>query len=72
MFPKWLAPLTWAWAIIVGALMLTPSGWVCIACGRNAPGFVGDIVVAVIGVVSILLGVLGFAGEMRSKAGPTQ
>jgi hypothetical protein len=29
-------------------------------------------VVIVIAVVSIALGALGFAGDMRSKAGPTQ
>ena len=72
MFPKWLAPLTWAWAIIVGGLLLIPPGVICIRCGPSAPGYLGDPVVIVIAVVSIALGALGFAGGMRSKDGPTQ
>ena len=72
MSSKWLAPLTWAWAIIVGGALLIPPGViVCIRCGPSAPAYIGDLAVIVIALVSIALGVLGFADRMRAKAGPT-
>jgi hypothetical protein len=40
--------LAWAWLIIIGALMLTPGGVSCIACGETLN--------SVLGVVSIVLG----------------
>ncbi len=73
MFAKWLGPLTWAWSILVGGvLLITPGGIACIRCGPGAPGYIGDPGVIVIAVVSIVLGALGFAGKMGSKAGPAQ
>jgi hypothetical protein len=55
--------LAWAWQILVGALLITPGGVLCIACGQiqQAPGYVGRPATLVIGVVSILLGVYGLA-----------
>ena len=50
--------LTWAWIIILGALMITPDGIECIACGPS--------LTKIIGVVSVMIGVAGFIFD-RSK-----
>lgn len=49
---KSLGPLTWAWLIIVGAIMITPGGIIPIVHDRMA--FI------VMGVISVLLGLAGF------------
>ena len=50
--------LTWAWIIILGALMITTGGVVCIACGVALN--------KVIGVISVALGIAGFALNQRA------
>ncbi|MDB5600450.1 MAG: Murein DD-endopeptidase MepM and murein hydrolase activator NlpD, containing LysM domain [Xanthobacteraceae bacterium] len=55
---KWwiyVGPLTWAYIIIIGALMIIPGGIGCIKCG--------PVLTDVLGLVSIGLGVLGFAAQ---------
>jgi len=54
---KYIAPLTWAWIIIIGALMITPGGVECIACG--------SMLTKIIGVISVLLGVAAFVVNRR-------
>jgi hypothetical protein len=49
-----IGPLTWAWIIIIGFLMLSPRGITCIACG-------GDTGTKIVGIVSIALGIVGMA-----------
>ncbi|HXU46072.1 MAG TPA: hypothetical protein VN783_11145 [Thermoanaerobaculia bacterium] len=50
---KIIGPLTWAWVIIIGILMILPDGVVvCLACGL--------VFNKVLGVISIALGVAGF------------
>jgi hypothetical protein len=58
----------WAWMIIVGGLLITPGGIFCIVCGANieASGFIGKSAVFVIGIVSIVIGIIGFA-TMKKK-----
>jgi len=51
-FWKWFAILCWAWLIIIGGLMITPGGVQCIACG--------PFVTTLVGIASIVLGILGF------------
>jgi len=53
--------LAWAWEILIGVLLITPKGIICIACGTviEAPGYVGETAVRVIAVVAILLGIYG-------------
>jgi hypothetical protein len=54
--------LTYAWVIIIGGLMFTPDGIVCIACG--------PIGTKVLGAISIVLGVAGFVtGRQKAVAG---
>ena len=48
---KWIFAITWVWMIIVGALLITPAGPVCIACGAPVNLYVG--------VITILLGLVG-------------
>jgi hypothetical protein len=57
--PKLVGVLAWAWLIIVGALMFTPIGPVCIACGRVLT--TSDYV---IGIVSIALGLGGLLTQV--------
>jgi hypothetical protein len=59
--------LAWAWLIVVGGLLLTPEGWVCIRCGPGAAGYIGDPVILVLGVGSLILGGLGLAGSLRGR-----
>ena len=55
--------LAWAWLILVGVLLITPIGPVCIACGGETT------LDYVLGAVSILLGVVNIAMGMQSRAG---
>jgi len=65
--------LAWAWEIIIGGLLITPGGVLCIACGSTvqAPGYIGQTATWVIGVLAIALGIYGFAssGVAKSAAG---
>jgi hypothetical protein len=47
----WLGPLTWAWIIIIGGLILTPGGLDCTKCG--------PLFNQLLGIVSIGLGIAG-------------
>ena len=58
---KYLAPITWLWVIIVGALMLTPNGVVCLVCGV--------LLTKIIGILSVLIGITGFALNRQRIAG---
>jgi len=54
---KALGVLAWAWTILIGALLITPIGPICIACGHMLiPN--QDIV---LGAISIVLGLAGLA-----------
>jgi hypothetical protein len=48
---RYLFVLAWAWIIILGALMITPGGIQCIACGA--------LVTKVLGVISVAIGIGG-------------
>jgi hypothetical protein len=50
---RWLGPLAWAWIIFLGGLMITPGGVSCPKCGWALTD--------VLAIVSIGIGVLGFA-----------
>jgi uncharacterized membrane protein HdeD (DUF308 family) len=63
--------LAWAWMIIVGGLLITPGGVICIACGKNSPGYIGDTAVLILGLVSVALGVFGIVDAIRERAGTT-
>lgn len=53
--------LAWAWEILIGALLITPGGVLCIACGQipQTQGYIGRPATLVIGVVSIVAGLYG-------------
>jgi hypothetical protein len=57
---KVILPLTWAWIIIVGALMLTPGNITCIKCG--------PVLTKVLGVFSIVIGVVGLVHRRELAA----
>jgi hypothetical protein len=61
--------LAWAWQILVGALLITPGGVLCIACGQiqQAPGYIGRPATLVIGVVAIVLGGFGLVTSFADK-----
>lgn len=58
---RYIGPFTWAWLIIIGGLMITPDGIVCIACGI----FFSKL----IGFVSVVLGATGFYLNRQSLIG---
>lgn len=51
--------LAWAWLIVIGPFLITPGGKWCIRCGAQDPGYIGDILVDVLGYGSLILGVIG-------------
>jgi hypothetical protein len=54
--------LAWAWLIIIGGIIIVPIGPpICIACGIALTP-----IDYVLGIVSIVLGVLGFISESRA------
>jgi hypothetical protein len=65
--PDWMRPaimyVTWAWVIIVGALMITPGGIDCIACGPS--------LTPILGVLSIVLGLAGIAASYLGRSAMT-
>ena len=63
----WTYALAWAWMILVGGLLITPGGVLCIKCGPSDPGYLGDIFVNVLGIVAIGLGIMGFARQGQSR-----
>jgi hypothetical protein len=56
---NYIPRLTWAWIIIIGGLMIYPKGIECIVCGPT--------ISRVLGVISVVLGMLGFASGRRSS-----
>jgi hypothetical protein len=60
----WIGPLAWAWIIFLGGLMITPGGISCPACGRG--------LTIALGIVSIVIGVLGFASRAVESRAATQ
>jgi hypothetical protein len=66
-YPWWLVGLAWAWLILIGGLLITPGGTLCIKCGGSDPGYIGDVFVNVLAVVSIALGITGLAGLARGR-----
>lgn len=64
----WVRYLAWAWLILIGGLLITPGGTLCIKCGVQDPGYIGDIVINLLGIVSITLGVIGlFSNSIRDR-----
>ncbi|HEY6290760.1 MAG TPA: hypothetical protein VI455_04255 [Terriglobia bacterium] len=68
---RWIVYLAWAWEIIVGGLLITPGGIICIACGTplQAPGYIGETATWIVGVVAILLGVFGIVTAAGARTG---
>ena len=60
--------LAWAWIIIIGGLMITPKGVVCIACGQTVtePGYIGDTARMILAIGAIVLGLVGIVTEGRA------
>jgi len=67
-WPWWWVYLAWVWIIIIGGLMITPGGTWCIKCGPGDPGYIGDTVINVLGIVSIAIGIVGLAASVRSRS----
>jgi len=60
--------LAWAWMILIGGLLITPGGVLCIRCGPSNPGYVGDIFVNILGIVAVAFGVIGLVGAIRGRS----
>ena len=65
----WWIYLAWAWIIIIGGLMITPGGVICIACGPGDPGYLGSTVIRVLGVISVAIGLTGLINQVRGQTG---
>lgn len=66
---RFVIRLAWAWLILVGYILITPIGPICIVCGPSAPGFISRTAATVLGLVSLALGVAGFGLGGRVSAG---
>lgn len=64
----WIRYLAWAWLIIIGGLMITPGGVICIACGPGDPGYIGGTVIRVLGVIAVALGIAGLINQVRGQS----
>jgi hypothetical protein len=64
----WFRYLAWAWVILIGGLLITPGGVLCIRCGPSSPGYIGDAPVILLGLVSIVAGIAGIVGQARVGA----
>jgi hypothetical protein len=64
----WVYYLAWAWIIIIGGLMITPGGVICIACGPGEPGYLGGTVIRVLGVISVAIGLTGLINQVRGQS----
>jgi hypothetical protein len=62
--------LAWAWEILIGALLITPGGVFCIACGQavDTSGYIGRPATIFVGVVAIALGLYGLATSGAARA----
>ena len=62
--------LAWAWEILIGALLITPGGVLCIACGQvvETPGYIGRPATLFVGVVAIALGLYGLVTSGAARA----
>ena len=67
-YPRIIYYLAWAWLILIGGLLITPGGVLCIACGPSNPGYIGDILVNILGIVAIAFGVIGLVGAIRGQS----
>jgi hypothetical protein len=65
-WPWWYS--AWVWIIIIGGLMITPGGTLCIKCGPGDPGYLGDNVINVLGVVSIAIGIAGLVASIGNRS----
>ena len=65
---RWFEALAWAWLILLGGLLITPGGVLCIKCGPADPGYIGDVLVNILGIVGIALAVAGFARRGQTGA----
>ena len=68
MLPKYVFTLAWVWMIIVGGLLITPHGVICIACGGVLPseGYIGNPAVMILGLGALVLGAVGLMSSFRS------
>jgi len=48
--------------------MITPGGVICIACGPSEPGYLGDTVIRVLGVISVAIGLTGLIIQVRGQS----
>lgn len=66
---KWVPMVAWAFMIVIGGLLITPGGYMCIKCGVdiNAPGYIGDMFVQLAGIASIGIGTIGVATEAKNN-----
>lgn len=64
--PPFLWIFAWAWMIVVGGLLITPGGVFCIVCGLpiDIPGYIGLPAVTLLGIGSIVLGIVGLAASI--------
>lgn len=67
---KYIRMVAYIWSILVGCMLLTPRGWVCITCGftLNEPGYIGRIGVIIVAAISIIVGVVGLITDARTTA----
>lgn len=51
--------LAWLWMILIGYILITPIGPICIACGVTDPAHISNPAAMVLGVITLAFGVAG-------------
>jgi hypothetical protein len=62
-----LGALAWAWMILIGGLLIVPTGPICIRCGPQSPGYPGDILVILLGALTIGFGWMGINNAFSER-----
>ena len=69
-FYRLILRLGWAWSILIGYILLTPIGPICIACGTalQPQNSLGRPAIVTLGIISAVLGIAGFAVGAKAQA----
>lgn len=66
---NWFYSVAWLWMIVIGGLLITPIGPVCIVCGAEATKS-SNPVELVVGLVSIAIGAFGYLAMVALNPQP--
>ena len=69
-FPRLILRLGWAWLILIGYILFTPIGPICISCGTafQPHNSLGRPAIVTLGIISAVLGIVSFAVGAKAQS----